>query len=839
MSRWSDRAAQFGPVGELLLSVVERYPEVWAYGDLSFVDALTRLRATADALHVRDILLPAAISLIILPFPLQVTTSRADVFALVSRGAGVPFNFVQSGAGASTAMGELGWSGRADKRGRAFLQAILNSRELRDRAFPHKRSAAAATKPNLVLAPLARSFSTCVGPALAGQFLLSLAFKVHNDAAIAAMLYAYGLVPHYGRKAYDIAAWLTLNPTAAKGLSTALKALGANAHDFGAPLCEAVALQGRDVGGLDLEDETLYRCDPKRVAEQVINLGDDLESHIEAVVTRELQGREVALPPLDEWWSGRWAWCVNGSQNSNSSALLGVDERRFAQFHTRAYRRMAAEAVEREPVSGWDGVTLISASPKLEAGKTRAIFACDTRSYFAFEWLLGTVQKAWRNDRVLLDPGIGGHLGVANRVRGLMKHGGVNLMLDYDDFNSHHSLLAQKQVFRVLNRRVGAPQWYRDAVEASWDRMYVTYGGKRRKWLGTLPSGHRGTTAINSILNAAYLRQAVGGTRFDSLLSLHTGDDVYMRVDTLDGCRSILEAAEELGCRMNPAKQSVGFTTAEFLRMTITPRESRGYLARAVAAFTAGNWINENPLDPADALRTAITSTRSLINRSGQLGYGRLIAPALRQQQPLGIRALIQLLSGDVSLDASPVYNTDGNIQTYQVRGDIAENLPVSERWPSHATRDYLCSHVTPVEASAIELTGVDVGTTMLASSFSKGHSSLADTRRTQYVIRKGPRHRAYGLTNAADLLRRRTEKGALLQYPLVNLVKSRLTTEMVTTLLIEAGTPPAGRDPWIVAFGEERDPKNIIGILSHSDAGSLSKLTKVGNIYTLTPVCV
>ncbi|UBZ25890.1 RNA-dependent RNA polymerase [Neofusicoccum parvum victorivirus 3] len=839
MSEWEKRAVQFGPTGDYLLTVLKRHPEVGSFAGLSFVDSLTRLRALADRLHTKDILLPAAVSLIVLPFPLQVTTSRADVYALLTRGAQVPFDFICSGVGCDLAIKRLGWGENGRKKGRAFLQKVINDAAFREKAFPHKRHSASTVKPNLVLAPLARSLSACAGPTLAGLFLMTLAFNVANDAAIGAIVYAYGLVPHFGRKAYDIAAWLVLRPDHAKGLSTALKALGANAHPFGAVLCEANVLQGRAVGELDLNDEAQYRCSAERVAEQVLEPGDRLEEHIRAVIAHEVRGRKIELPELGAWWEGRWGWCVNGSQNDNSSRLLGIDTQRFSEFHTRAYRRMAAEAVEREPVSTWDGVTLISASPKLEAGKTRAIFACDTRSYFAFEWLLGAVQKVWRNDRVLLDPGKGGHLGVARRVRNFMTHGGVNLMLDYDDFNSHHSLKSQKCIFRVLNEMAGAPQWYRDVIDKSWDSMYVTLGGRNRRWLGTLPSGHRGTTIVNSILNAAYIRMAVGGPLYDRLLSLHTGDDVYMRVDTLDGCRHILDSTRALGCRLNPAKQSVGFATAEFLRMTITARESRGYLARAVSAFIAGNWVNENPLDPADMLRTAITSTRSLINRSGQHSYGRLIAPALRMRQPIATRTLVDLLSGAVALDASPVFNTDGRIRTYATAGNVQEQLPLSTRWPSHATKAYLCSHVSPVEASAIERSGVDVGAAMLASSFSKGHSSLADVQRRVYSIRRGETYRARGLANAAELVQREPEKGVLTKYPLIQLVRSRLSDDDIRELLSEVGVSLAGRDPQLVAFGDDMRSKNIIGSLSHSDAGSLSKLTKCGNIYTLTPVYV
>ncbi|QBA82443.1 RdRp [Botryosphaeria dothidea victorivirus 2] len=838
MNKYAERAKQFGPLGDFLLSLITANPATTSLGSLSFVEALTRLRGMVDSYRRVDPLLPVAVSLLVLPFPLQVRLSFSDVNALLLRGCSIPFNFILSATHTSRAAEIVGRPITTPRAAARFARRLESSAAFRELCFPHKSLDAARSQPNLSLGALVRSFRMCAGSTLAGYFLASLAGHVPHDVAIAAILYAQGLQPHYGKKSHDIAAWLVLNPELGKGLSGALKAVGANAHPFAAVLCETIALQGRAHGSIDLNREAAYRCDPSQVAESVLDFGDTLRPHIEAVIAHELADRDVALPDLHSWWTSRWAWCVNGSQNNDSSAALKINTAAWGEYHSRAYRRMASEAVVNEPVSTWDGVTHISSSAKLEHGKTRAIFACDTRSYFAFEWLLTPVQKAWRNSRVLLDPGKGGHLGVANRIRGFMRHGGVNLMLDYDDFNSQHSLAAQKLLFEVLCARVNAPQWYASLLQDSWEKMYVKVDGKPRRWLGTLPSGHRGTTFVNSVLNAAYIRAAIGGPTYDALVSLHTGDDVYMRVDTLDACRDILSRVGKIGCRMNPSKQSVGFECAEFLRMAITPTHSIGYLARSIASFTSGNWVNLNPTDPADFLRSAILGTRSLCNRSGYNAYPRLIAPALRMPQPTSIRNLIRLLGGEVALDTSPVYNTDGVIRSFVTCGDIKEKMPLSERWPHHATNQYLAAHAAPIEVRALEMADTDVPKLMIASSYSKGHSFLRDVQFRSHVIKPGPTYRAYGYANASDLLKRTAERGVLTRYPLIALVKGRLNVEQVSELLAIAGAE-RGADPMVTAFGYDARPKNIVGTLSAADAGSLSKLTRSGNIFTLTPVCV
>lgn len=820
------------------MRVLDRFPQYHSFTELSFVDSLVRLKSAVDPLHGHDALLPAAISLLCLKFPLQVTMSRADTYALLTRGAGVPYQFVHGQRDLHSLPATCTDSYTGSRGARRLVRHLIVDKNLRDTLFPPKKNIAAQVKPNVVLAPLVRSFSACAGPGLAGLFLRRLAGRVTQDVAMAAIIYAWGLVPLYGIKAYDIAAYLCLHPDAAKGLSTALKALGANSTDYGAVLCEAQTLLGRAVSQIDLKQETAYRCDPHLVAEQVINPGEDLRVHIRAILSRELLGRGAALPPLDHWWSARWLWCVNGSQNTASSEALKIDTSVFREFHTREYRRMASEAIDCEPITTWDGHTNISASAKLEHGKTRAIYACDTRSYFAFEWLLGVVQKSWRNDRVLLDPGAGGHLGIAKRVRGFMKHGGVNLMLDYDDFNSHHSLRTMDMLFDELCEMVGAPAWYREILCNSFYDMHVKNDGKKQRWLGTLPSGHRGTTIINSVLNAAYIRMAVGGPTFDKMVTLHTGDDVYMRIDTLSECERILESVRELGCRINPAKQSVGYGSAEFLRMAITQHGSFGYLPRSIASFVSGNWINQDPLDPADALRTAIVSCRALINRSGQSEYARLLGPALRLHHPLPTRKLIGLLAGSLSLDDGPVFNTSGLIEGYHLEGDVAATLPISDHWPHKATDAYLTHHVSEVELHAIDSVGANVANTLIASSYSKGHSELGAARNRAIVVRRAAPRKAYGFANANDLLLRTHERGELRRFPIINLLRSRLTTPDVVRLLQLIGVPVKS-DPWKQAFGESRTAKNIVGNLSYSDAATLSKRTKSGNIFTLTSVRV
>ncbi len=95
-------------------------------------------------------------------------------------------------------------------------------------------------------------------------------------------------------------------------------------------------------------------------------------------------------------------------------------------------------------------------------------------------------------------------------LHGRVEHmGRYKLMLDYADFNSAHTLRAQKIVVSELfgNLDVTWKQWLID----SFDNMQVQDpDGEWRRVRGTLMSGHRMTSIINTILNAAYLWLVVG-----------------------------------------------------------------------------------------------------------------------------------------------------------------------------------------------------------------------------------------------------------------------------------------------------------------------------------------
>lgn len=817
------RQGSFGYIGAVLAKVLNRHQSIMRVFDGSTDDGIdSKVNSHLREMYSLDPLLPAAVSLLGLEFPIQLQDPEIHLNQLVRLVKTAP----QSYQTVSPAR-----LGRLTKWPRRNAEEYLTS------LFPVKPHPAASTKCNVLLSALIKSAVSSFGANYVKR-ALTLRRGVTYDQACAALLYAAGLHSHYSATGAILSANLVSDVDLAKGLSNAIKALGCNGIPHGAVLTEAQSLQGRGVGAIDLRKEALYRCSKDKVAESVINVPeDDLRRHIRAVIQAELPGK-IDFPDRDKWWSKRWQWCVNGSENSLSDKALKLESSRWKRTHARAYRKMAAEAVEADPTRTWDGVTLVSVSEKLEHGKTRAIFACDTLSYFAFARLLDPVQKAWRNKRVLLDPGGRGMAFLARKINHGRLKGGTNLMLDYDDFNSQHTTRAMQLVFEELGAVTGFPTDDLRTLVKSFETTFISIpsGGLERSQ-GTLMSGHRGTTIINSVLNAAYIRYAIGGIAFDQMESLHTGDDVYILANSLGEAFKILRAAQAVGCRMNASKQSVGRTCAEFLRCAVGPKGAWGYLARAIGSVTCGSWIDASPSLPFENLRNGMAISRALINRSGWRGFGRLLATGWTQRDYESV--LAGLFSGDSSLDGSPVYTRCSSVPTYRsvtiAKPVTADKIPVD--WGQNASWDYLRDHTSAIETRAIIMTRSDPLPLLVSLSHKRGLTKGTELGLERTTIVKGPVYRPRRHVWSFELYSRVANRGVLEGYPVLSLIKGRLSRPQLAELVALAGGDPYAKDLEAEAFGEGASTHRIVGSLPYSDAAALSKLAHEGIIHVSFPV--
>jgi len=776
-----------------------------------------------------------AVSVLALPFPLQIHLSEADVISLVHLAYGPPV-LGERASDWPALKGYVSASKQADGEYGFVGSKLIKDKNFRKKMYPYKSAPAAGVKKNLSTSSLLQSFAGRYGTRWLGRLASFTAGLLTDDQLQMVILWGAATEHHFGMTSYWYATQLATGGELTKGLSVVLKAVGANSTRNGSFFTEGDSLLGRGVKPVDWLRENSSRTDSHLVAEQVVDVDPEaIRPHIRKILDTELPD-DCVLPDIDDFWTSRWAWCVNGSQNEVSNRVLGIDLAGYGT-HERFFRRMAAEAVKDEPVTGWDGVTHASPSSKLEAGKTRAIYSCDTRSYFAFSYILNDVQKRWKNRRVLLDPGQGGTLGVAQRIRGIMRHGTCHLMLDYDNFNSQHSNSTMSTVFEELCDKYNAPLWYREKLVSSFHNTYLHTREGISKVLGTLMSGHRATTFINSVLNAAYLRLAGGAEWYDNSYGFHTGDDVYLRAGGLVECGNILARARKLGLRMNPTKQSIGRVTAEFLRCAHGSNNSRGYLCRSLPALVNGNWANDKELSPRDALSTLVTSCRSVTNRSQGGNIGWLIAASSRHEYGLKRRVLTDILNGRVALGNGPCFNFDDYIVSIEVKEEVRPPPENDRRWPACATLDYLGKHCTDLERRAFALALVDPTQSMVYSSYSKGYTAAESQEDQAISFGKITTRQGNTMCYAEDLTSVRVESGVLAGFPLIQLIKSQLSVSQLSELCLLAGSPAPPTRVYEHAFGEASRSHNFLAVMPYADAAALQARTTADTIVSAIPL--
>jgi hypothetical protein len=291
---------------------------------------------------------------------------------------------------------------------------------------------------------------------------------------------------------------------------------------------------------------------------------------------------------------------------------------------------------------------------------------------------------------------------------------------------------------------------------------------------------------------------------------------------------------------MNRTKQSLGQVGAEFLRIGIRRGHSVGYLARSVASVVSGNWASELRLGEREAMSSMVQAARTLINRSRDGRSWELLVPTVCRLTRIAVKKVRSLLSGEVSWGDGPQFSPHLVRKSWRPKEEVAPPGEEEERkvgtYPDHATSDYLTVAVSPVELEAMKLLRTGVRSAMLRSSYGK-----AAARPAHLVsgIQTGPMivGQLRGVVWAEDLLRQRVVPGVLTKHPILNLLRGRLSSAELRTLVeMDGEGDAAAHDIAKVAWGETAIGKNIIGVLSYSDAAGLSQKTQMGVIDTKTP---
>jgi hypothetical protein len=218
---------------------------------------------------------------------------------------------------------------------------------------------------------------------------------------------------------------------------------------------------------------------------------------------------------------------------------------------------------------------------------------------------------------------------VKSDVSELLKNG-IPYCFDFEDFNSQHStinmqmvLSAYRDMFRsnLSDEQVYALNWQITALD---DVSVLQPDGSTYICEGTLLSGWRLTTFMNTILNKVYINNCLPNI---SIVTLHNGDDVLAAVQSLSQVNCLMYNAKILNIRFQPNKCFLG-AIAEFLRVDHKTSSGTQYLARAISTYVHAPTESVIPNDLLAVLRSQQTRMTEVVERGGNTTYMSRICAA-------------------------------------------------------------------------------------------------------------------------------------------------------------------------------------------------------------------
>ncbi|ADK12922.1 RNA-directed RNA polymerase, partial [Spissistilus festinus virus 1] len=345
--------------------------------------------------------------------------------------------------------------------------------------------------------------------------------------------------------------------------------------------------------------------------------------------------------PLDKFYARRHEWIASGS-SAGARAKISIRKGRLGRGshlmaeEVKVSKRAWAEAT---PLSSVLEALALSqprevahASEKYENGKARAIYGVEPMHY-----VINTYATKGFEERLHLLPGLekgaSGSQACALEVRRALITRDPDLectMLDYADFNRHHTPEAQSLLFDVfarLGKTKGAhPDWVAANlwVARAKKQLWALFPGETepRKVRQGMFSGTRSTDLINTLLNLAYFEMAKEwlevqcGLAPTQLYHVHQGDDVWVSNGNPLWARALYYCLNNMGFIFQGSKQMFGPGRGEYLRVLYSGGRARGYFARSLANYLLRPIQNASSADPLSWARN-ISDGTSLLARRG------------------------------------------------------------------------------------------------------------------------------------------------------------------------------------------------------------------------------
>jgi hypothetical protein len=406
-----------------------------------------------------------------------------------------------------------------------------------------------------------------------------------------------------------------------KDIATPLKSMhNAEICDL-TQLFELQCLVNRGIGSIDWNAEYNHRVKP-----DVINVDHNKVYDEACALFREgtFHGYKYPKLELKDYISSRWEWAPSGSVHSQykeDEKYVPKEYRHKTKFVSLNMMddQYVKNMFERQPeIHAW-------ASVKHEWAKQRAIYGVDLTSTVITNYAMYRCEEVFKHRFPI------GEEAAADRVHRRLKmmlDGNESFCYDFDDFNAQHSTESMQAVlcayYNVFKDQMTVDQQAAmDWVIKSIRRVTVhnSLGGPKADYrtVGTLLSGWRLTTFMNTALNYIYFKIAgafdIPGVRD----SVHNGDDVLVAIKDVSSATTIHHKMQAINARAQAAKCNV-FSVGEFLRVEhkVSKEDGLGaqYLTRSCATSVHSRIESQEPTKFTDSIKATISRMEDLVARA-------------------------------------------------------------------------------------------------------------------------------------------------------------------------------------------------------------------------------
>lgn len=406
-----------------------------------------------------------------------------------------------------------------------------------------------------------------------------------------------------------------------KTLSTPLKSMQRHEILDLSQMFELQVLVNRGVGKVDWSKEKENRLQPNVVK---VDPRDVYREARQAFQMGKRHGYRYTKMDMNKYIDCRWEWVPSGSvhsQYADDKRFIAKNYRHRTKFVT--LNMMDAEHIRgmfnrRPEIHAW-------ASVKYEWAKQRAIYGVDLTSTVLTNYAM------YRCEEVLKHRFPVGEDAEAGRVHKRLKYmlqDAESYCYDFDDFNAQHSIESMQAVLLAYQAEFSDDMSDDQKLAMEWviqsvGRMIVHNNEEDRdeqyELAGTLMSGWRLTTFMNSVLNYVYFRISGALDQPDVIDSVHNGDDVLLSVKSLRAVLSVDHHMSKINARSQPAKCNA-FSIGEFLRVEHKIDKDKGlgaqYLARAAATMVHSRIESQVPTRVGEALKAYVTRAEEIASRT-------------------------------------------------------------------------------------------------------------------------------------------------------------------------------------------------------------------------------